>query len=49
MVLDPQVSPEEIISREVQLGSEHWTSIASVVTQHQCYEHCPCNSAPHGS
>ena len=27
--LDHQVSPEEIISREVELGCESWTSFAS--------------------
>ena len=27
--LDPQVSPEEIVSREVELGCESWTSFAS--------------------
>ena len=27
--LDPQVSPEEIMSREVELGYESWTSFAS--------------------
>ena len=27
--LDPQVSPEEIISREMELGCESWTSFAS--------------------
>ena len=26
--LDPQVSPEEIMSREVELGRESWTSFA---------------------
>ena len=25
MVLDPEVSPEEIVSREVELGCESWT------------------------
>ena len=39
VVLNPQVSPEEIKSREVELGSESWTSFASVVTQQQCYGH----------
>ena len=29
MELDLQVSPEEIMSREVELGSESWTSFAS--------------------
>ena len=33
VVLDPQDSPEEIKSRVVELGSESWTSFASVVTQ----------------
>ena len=27
--LDPQVSPEEIMNREVELGGESWTSFAS--------------------
>ena len=27
--LDPQVSPEEIMSREVELGCESWTSFDS--------------------
>ena len=43
VVLDPQVSPEEIMSREMELGPESWTSFASVVTQQQCYGHCPCD------
>ena len=29
MELDLQVSPEEIMSREVELGCENWTSFAS--------------------
>ena len=41
MVLDPQVSPEAFRSRELQLVSESMTSFASVVTQQQCYGHCP--------
>ena len=45
--LDPQVSPEETKSREVELGSESWTSFASVVSQQRSYGHCPCDSAPH--
>ena len=49
VVLDLQVSPEEIKSREVKLGSESWNSFASVVVQQQCYGHCPCDSAPHNS
>ena len=27
--MDPQVSPEEIMSREVEMGCESWTSFAS--------------------
>ena len=34
---------------EVELGSERWTSFASVATQQQCYGHCLCDSAPHSS
>ena len=49
VVLDPQESPEEIKSREVELGSKSWTSFAPVVTQQQCYGHCPCDSDPHSS
>jgi len=49
VVLDPQVSPEETKNGEVKLGSKSWTSFASVVSQKWCYEHCPCDSAPHSS
>ena len=49
IVLDPQVSPEEIKSREEVLGSESWTSFVSVVSQQQCYGHCPCDSDPHSN
>ena len=49
VVLDPQESPEKIKSREVELGSESWTSFASVLPQQLCYGHCPCGSAPHSS
>ena len=49
VVLDPQESPGEMNSREVELGSESWTSFTSVVTQQQCYGQCPCESAPHSS
>ena len=42
VALDPQVSPEEIMSREVELGSESWTSfLLEVVTQQRCKERCP--------
>ena len=47
VVLDPQVSPEEIMSREVELCSESWTCLLQVVTQQRCNGHCPCDSAPH--
>ena len=49
VVLDPPESPEEIRSREVELGPKSWTSFSSVVTQQQCYGHCPCDFAPHSS
>ena len=50
VVLDPQVSPEEIMSREVELGCESWTSsLLQVVTQQRCNRHCPCDSAQHSS
>ena len=42
-MLDPQVSPGEIMSRELELGSESWTSFASVVPQQLCYGHCHYN------
>ena len=43
-MLDPQgENPGEIKSREVELGSESWTSFASVVLQQTCYGHCPCD------
>ena len=31
--LDPQVSPENIMSREVELGLESWTSFAASVVE----------------
>ena len=50
VVLDPQVSPEEIMSMEVGLGCESWISLLlQVVTQQQCNGHCPCDSAQHSS
>ena len=49
VVLDPQLSPEEIMSREGELGSGSWTSFASVVPQQQCRGHCPRDSAPRSS
>ena len=45
VVLDSHVSPEEIMSREVELGSISWISFALVVTQQQCNGHCLCDSA----
>ena len=44
MELDLQVSPEEITSREVELGCESWTSLR-VVRLQQCNGHCLCDSA----
>ena len=43
VVLDPQESPEEIKSREVELGSESWTSFVSVISQQRSNGHCPCD------
>ena len=45
MELDPQVSPEEIMSRKVEQGCESWTFLLQVVTQQWCNGHCPCDSA----
>ena len=45
MELDLQVSPEEIMSREAELGCENWTSFASSFPQQQCNGHCLCDSA----
>ena len=50
VVLDPQVSPEEIMSREVELGGESWTSsLLQVATQQRCNGRCPCDSAQNSS
>ena len=50
VALDPQVSQEEIRSREVELGSESWTSfLLQVVTRRRCNGHCPCDCAQHSS
>ena len=46
--LTPEVSPEEIMSREVKMGCESWTSFASGCSSQQCNGHCPCDSAQHG-
>ena len=46
VVLDPQVSPVEIKSREMELGSESLTYFTSVVSQQRYYGHCLCDSAP---
>ena len=46
-MLDPQESPDEIKRREVELGSESWTSFASVVTQQRSNGHCPCDCSAH--
>ena len=44
VVLDPQeVSPEETMSMEVELGCESWTFFASVVSQQwRSCGHCLC-------
>ena len=46
MELDRQVSPDEIMSREVELGCESWTSFASSCSSTAVQRtHCPCDSA----
>ena len=52
VVLDPQVSPEEI--KGSRAGKWSWAQkvgllLLQVVTRQQCYGHCPCDSAPHSS
>ena len=42
MELVPQVCPEEIMSREVELGCESWTAFASSCQQ-QRNGHCLCD------
>ena len=42
MELDLPVSPEEIMSREMELGCESWTFSLRVVPQQQCNGHCLC-------
>ena len=46
MELDPHVSPEEIMSREVELGCESWTSFASCCSSTAVPRngHCLCDS-----
>ena len=43
--LDLQVSPEEIMSREVELGCKVGLLSLRVVRQQQCNGRCPCDSA----
>ena len=45
MELDSQVSPEEIMSREVELGCENGLLSLRVVPQQQCNGHCRCDTA----
>ena len=42
VVLDPQVSPEEIECREVELGLKVGLLFTSVVSQQRSYGHCLC-------
>ena len=42
--LDLQVSPEEIMSREVELAAKVGLLSLRVVPQRQCNGHCPCDS-----
>ena len=45
MELDLQVSPEEIVSREVELGCESWTAFISSCLSTAVHGHCLCDSA----
>ena len=47
--MNPHENPEEIKSRVGGAGFRKLDFFASVVTQQQCYGHCPCDSAPHSS
>ena len=47
--LDPQVSPEEIMSREVELGCDFFRFGLFLNSSQQCNGNCPCDSAQHGS
>ena len=47
--LDLQVSPEEIMSREVELGCESWTSFASSCSSTAVQRTCLFDSVQHGS
>ena len=49
MELDPQVSPEEIMSREVELGCESWTSFASVCSSTAVQRTLSLRLPKHGS
>ena len=49
MELDPQVSPEEIMSREVELGCESWTSFASSCSSTAVQMDIVLVTAQHGS
>ena len=46
-MLDPQESLEEIKCREVELGSESWTSFVSVIPQQRSNGYCPCVCSAH--
>ena len=43
MELDPQLCPEEIMSREVELAAKGGLLSLRVVPQQQCNGHCPCD------
>ena len=47
VVLDPQVSPEEIKSRVVELGLKAGLLLLQLLTKRRCYGHC--DSVPHSS
>ena len=47
-MLDPQVSPEEIMSRKWSRAAKVGLLSLRVVPQQQCDGHCLCDSAQHG-
>ena len=48
-MLDPQESPEEIKSRDVELGSESWTYLLLQLFLNSCATDIVFVIAPHGS
>ena len=49
VVLDPQVSPEEIKGREVEPGLKVGLLLLQLFPQRRSYGQCLCDSVPHSS